>query len=633
MENAPASTPWVLTVNASTISDNHAGDAGGGIDTDGTGKVFINTGTVISGNTSLNQGAGIWLDAIGAGGADLSLRGTLISNNIAINGPTGGIGNAGDGSVTIAGCTIANNFSGTTGGGFGDENSLGKLTIFSSVFLNNAAVGNGGGIQEGGPTTSISNSLLQGNTSGGSGGGLFDSSTTLTLQTSTMVDNTASAGGGLEVQTSGTGASGSTITNITLTNNHALNNSGTNGGGIDVPNSFTASLTLKDDTINANFADNGGGIFWAGAGGSSVIFQNTIVAQNSAGNGPDANNPAGSFTDQGGNLIGISGGGSGNTGFTAGTTQTGSVATPLNPLLGALANNGGNPLGDPALPSILQTEAPLPGSHAIDKGIKDTTTTIDERGVPRPDSLGTGTGHQDVGAYESNPLIGNAAFVETLYYDFLGRLGDVNNPNDAGAWVSLLSAGTVTPAQVANALSRSSEALGLVVDGLYGVILKRPADPAGKAAFVSFLQNGGTVEQGIVMLVTSSEYSMDTGGTDTGYILGLYTTLLGRAPSPAELAGWLAMLPTLGRAGAANGILQAAEFRSDVVEEHYGFTYALAGSLVSTMPNLLHRSAAPSAAEINGWVATGLDLLSLRADIAGTAEFFAFGSTGIIGQR
>ena len=66
MENG-ASTPWSLTINNSTISNNRAGDAGGGIETDGTGNVSIGTGTLIEANTSVNQGAGIWLDAIGPG--------------------------------------------------------------------------------------------------------------------------------------------------------------------------------------------------------------------------------------------------------------------------------------------------------------------------------------------------------------------------------------------------------------------------------------------------------------------------------------------------------------------------------------------------------------------------------------
>ena len=66
MENL-VSTPWTLTVNNSIISNNHAGDAGGGVETDGSGKVFINAGTVITGNTCVNQGGGIWLDAIQVG--------------------------------------------------------------------------------------------------------------------------------------------------------------------------------------------------------------------------------------------------------------------------------------------------------------------------------------------------------------------------------------------------------------------------------------------------------------------------------------------------------------------------------------------------------------------------------------
>src|SRR5205807_4992728 len=57
MENTVNSS-WTLTVTNSTVSNNHSGDAGGGIDTDGAGTVIINSGTVITGNTDLNQGAG-----------------------------------------------------------------------------------------------------------------------------------------------------------------------------------------------------------------------------------------------------------------------------------------------------------------------------------------------------------------------------------------------------------------------------------------------------------------------------------------------------------------------------------------------------------------------------------------------
>ena len=65
MENL-VSTPWTLTINNSTVTFNRAGDAGGGVESDGTGHVNI-TGSKITSNTTVNQGSGVWLDAIAAG--------------------------------------------------------------------------------------------------------------------------------------------------------------------------------------------------------------------------------------------------------------------------------------------------------------------------------------------------------------------------------------------------------------------------------------------------------------------------------------------------------------------------------------------------------------------------------------
>jgi hypothetical protein len=383
MENI-ASAPWTLTINNSLISNNSAGDAGGGVETDGSGKVFINAGTVITGNTSVNQGAGVWLDAITVGNvlqsARLSVTGTIVSNNDALTAGTfgGGIGNAGNGPVSITSSTIENNFSGGDGGGFADQNGQGTLTVSSSLFLNNFAVGDGGGIDEGGPATTITNSQIQGNISGASGGGVFANGMTLTIMNCT-VDNNISAGngGGLEIATTGTN---SILSNITVTGNRALNNAGTNGGGLDVEN-MTGALKLLNATINANFANNGGGIFWDGIGHFSV--QNTIVAQNLVGNGGlgvDVNNPAGTFTDLGGNLIGVAS--DANTGFTAANDFTGTLAHPLNPMLGALAYNGGPIIGAPGTKLGLQTEVLLTGSKAIGKGIATGAPADDERGLP-----------------------------------------------------------------------------------------------------------------------------------------------------------------------------------------------------------------------------------------------------------
>jgi hypothetical protein len=194
MENT-VSSPWTLTLDNTTVRHNHAGDAGGGLETDGSGKVFINNST-ITGNTTVNQGAGIWLDAIQAGtvlqSANLTITGSVISDNTALNGPTGGIGNAGNGAVSITSSTTANNFSGGTtsgGGGFGDENNQGTLTVLNSTFVDNSTTLSGGAIQEGGPSTTILDSTFTGNSSLVSGGGLFIQSPQFMLNNSIVAGN------------------------------------------------------------------------------------------------------------------------------------------------------------------------------------------------------------------------------------------------------------------------------------------------------------------------------------------------------------------------------------------------------------------------------------------------------------
>ncbi len=366
MENT-VSVPWTLTLNNSVISNNHAGDAGGGVEEDGSGKVFA-IGSVISGNTSVNQGAGIWLDAIEQNNvfrtANLTVTGSLISNNqaLAAGNDGGGIGNAGNGAVTIVGSTVANNYANGMGGGYGDENGGGNLTVVNSLFLNNVAAGVGGGIEAAGPVTTIVNSELKANKSGAEGGGLFANGLTLLVEDSTFAVNVAAGanglgGAGIELQTTGTGLDASYITDSTITTNIALNNAGDSGGGIDASANFTGDLVLQNDTINANYATTGGGLAWAGATGSAVLVENTILAGNFATTDPDVSVAAGSLTDRGGNVIG------------------------QNALLAPLGNYGGPSVGSPGNAFVLETEALQLGSPAVGKGVLSRAPGYDERGV------------------------------------------------------------------------------------------------------------------------------------------------------------------------------------------------------------------------------------------------------------
>jgi hypothetical protein len=604
MENAPASTSWTLMLNATTISNNHAGDAGGGIDTDGTGTVITNAGTLLTVNTCLNQGAGIFLDAIGGGSANLSMTRTTVSGNRAMDGPSGGIGNAGNGAVTMYLSTVADNFTGGFGGGFGDVNNLGSLTISYCDFFNNSAIGNGGGIAEGGPSTTIIGTLIQGNSSAASGGGLFANGTTLTLDRITIANNTAGvAGGGIELQTTGTGVAASTITTCTIADNSALNNAGANGGGIDAPAAFTAELDLMNDTINGNLAANGGGVFYAGTVRSFVPLGNTIIAGNRASTGPDANNPAGTFSDSGGNLIGIAGAGSGNTGFINPYTQKGTVAMPLDPMLGPLQNNNGPFVGWTGA-QVLPTESLHSGSPAISHGLF-TSLVVDERGFALPPS---GIFLPCVGAFQVEVpanATANQIYVENVFEMLLGRAG----PDDAG-WVNALNTGA-SPASVVAGIESSQEYLSYRVQGLYQFWLHRAADPTGLNSFVAFLQHGGTFEQVRAALAGSNEYFALHGGTVAGFLAALYEDALGRQADPAGLNGFTQMLAAgTSRAQVATLFFSSTEYRIDLVRSDYDFA--------------LERSA--DADGLLGWVGflqSGGTDQALLSNLLGSPEGFA----------
>jgi hypothetical protein len=407
MENPVTSTNWALTLNNTTVVNNHAGDAGGGIEEDGTGQVIINNSTIAD-NTCLNQGAGVWLDAINNGTAVLTVTNSVVSGNTA-GQLGGGIGQAGSSTVTINNSTIAHNFATGFGGGFADENNLGTLNVNNSLFLSNSAGTNGGGVAAGGPFTTITNSEFKGNAAGingnmpigsnngtpnpvmGSGGGLFIGGGTLTLTASTLAGNTATInGGGLELQGNGNAS----LTNVTIAGNTALNSAAVhNGGGIDMTN-FQGNVLLVNDTITNNFASVGGGLYWAGNAGS-VTSQNTLIALNTAATGPDVFDvQAGvrNFTDQGNNFIGIN---TQTNGFVNNVngSQVGTAANPLNPMVTGLTNNGGPLVGAPGNAITLETEALLPGSLAIGKGKTLGAPTVDARGFQR-------IGAVDIGAFQ-----------------------------------------------------------------------------------------------------------------------------------------------------------------------------------------------------------------------------------------
>jgi hypothetical protein len=155
-----------------------------------------------------------------------------------------------------------------------------------------------------------------------------------------------------------------TVTNSTISGNSAPSGGG-NGGGIWIG----GSGQIINTTVTNNSAGGGGsasGVFVSGS--SPVSVRNSIVAGNSNNTTlPDV--VGAGIVSNGFNLIGNRG----SVTFGATGDQSG-TASPLNPLLGALQNNGGT----------TQTHDLLAGSPALDRG-NSSGSNSDQRGrIPKP---------------------------------------------------------------------------------------------------------------------------------------------------------------------------------------------------------------------------------------------------------
>jgi hypothetical protein len=294
------------------------------------------------------------------------------------------------------------------------------------------------------------------------------------------------------------------------------------------------------------------------------------------------------------------------------------VATQLTGYQLVYLDASGNRVFDPTLVNL------SPGWNLITRTIGGLTRTFFVHGLAFPDvnppaggggsgssgsSSGSGSGSGSSGSGPSGggpPLSADEAFVQALYQDFLHRSG---SPGELDGWVASLP--LLGRSGVASLIIRSGEALTDVISQVYQTYLQRAPDATGEAAWLAFLQNGGTEEQFITRVVSSEEYAADvaarSGGSDAAFVQSLYNTILGRTGSASEIGFWLGVLPTLSRAGVAAAFVGSGEYRSDQITQFYS--------------SLLHRSA--SASEVAGWVNSGADLLSIEVAFASSGEFYA----------
>ncbi len=273
-----------------------------------------------------------------------------------------------NGNAVLSNCVITANFGERGGYGAGAYN-LDTLLIVDCSISGNFGRGNaflGAGVMTEGSSLTIINSVFAGNHTPGLGGGLATLSGSVAL------------------------------TNVTFSGNVA-----TNGGGGMILLGFDTFVAASVTIVSNRAEFGGGGVYDDGNG--TAEFKNSIIAGNEDPNTPDLD---GDFVSLGYNLIGN---GDTGTGFTDGVDgdQVGTAATPLDPLVGPLQNNGG--------PTA--THALLASSPAINFGTNDLAPPTDQRGVGFPRIIG---GVIDIGAFEFSP-------------SGLVVIGAVNSTNCAGS--------------------------------------------------------------------------------------------------------------------------------------------------------------------------------------------------------
>ena len=161
----------------------------------------------------------------------------------------------------------------------------------------------------------------------------------------------------------------------------------------------------------------------------------------------------------------------------------------------------------------------------------------------------------------------NQAYVASVYQQLLGRIPD---PGSA-VWVSALDNG-VTPATVVLGIQDSTEYLNDQVIGLYNRYFGRNPDSGGEQFWTTALQSGETLEDVAAQLLGSAEYFILTGGTNPGFISGLYFQVLGRPGGTSEIAGWETVLDNgASRLFVAAEFLISQEYRTNLIQAQAPF--------------------------------------------------------------
>lgn len=402
-----------------------------------------------------------------ASGVTVSISGLTLADGLADDGQGGAILNSG--TLNLSQCTISNCLARATfetdalGGAIYTGNGS-VLTIVDCLLVANRALGG-------------SLYYFDFDCGAGLGGAIYNDVGTLMVTNSTFSANRAE-GGSYDNETwrrMGDALGGAIYTLVSDT--------------------FLMNCTIVSNTAAAGTGGgvlaeaHGGGVYSDSDDGGYLSLKNTIIAGNDAISSYYATtnlDVGGAFLSLGHNLIGS---GDESVGLTnaANGDQVGSGGSPIDPLVGALADNGG--------PTF--THALLTNSTAIDAGDNAGITATDQRGLPRMVGVAV-----DIGAFEVQDVnIAPVADPQTITgledTDLVIALtgSDADNDPLTVQLTSLPGVGALYQYNAGNRGTAITSAPAAVADAQWRLIFAPPADANGSPfTTFDFIVNDGTVD-------------------------------------------------------------------------------------------------------------------------------------------
>jgi hypothetical protein len=223
-----------------------------------------------------------------------------------------------------------------------------------------------------------------------------------------------------------------------------------------------------------------------------------------------------------------------------------------------------------------------------------------------------GQGTIIVGAVQ---LTRDQEFVQALYKTFVARAA---GPSELQMATARLAFETRT--QLASDVVHADESYKRQIDLAYREYLNRAPDPGGKAAFLGLLQSNHTLEFIDAIFLSSNEYfnralaANPLMSPNDAYIVAIVGVEDRRMTMTSDYDFYEGMLiatpgnPMAARQVVASTIVETPEALRNRIRDYYH--------------EILNRNSITSDGEIQGWLNTGLDLLSIQFAMAGSDEFY-----------